>query len=495
MERTDIELVFANPEDALRARRIAEAMITVFYLNGREWLPFDDMKKENADGWLHYPGRYVGYENVSSFKILWHYYQDEYRRARTGARVHVQDEQAKKILRQMRRDGSRLIIEDCDYIDIERMIENQYFEDFFSMLCFLMAARFPDAAFEGMRRASIRGYAKRLLTHAVYDGKKLTFEQMEGDPVYATIIVSWTRVEGMFVKSSMRFPFIRVELITEDHEGVEQDKEIEEWIRCVNDVKMEMVSAQLRFMHASYPSIMIDASSREICEKYWGSLLELLTEKGYRTETFSILYGGECPDSSVVIRSSVTTIGSKAFRDRTDLQSIVIPDSVTEISDNAFDACSSLEEVRIPDSVKKIDDFAFSGCSGLTSITLPRKLSKISTGMLGSCRKLESIAIPDRVKLIERFAFARCGSLKSVVIPEKVREIQDEAFKECTGLKTIVIPARTVKIGKNVFRDCSPDLVIRGEEGSEAERYAAENGIKFEIWEENDRIGEGNLPC
>ena len=71
-------------------------------------------------------------------------------------------------------------------------------------------------------------------------------------------------------------------------------------------------------------------------------------------------------------------------------------------------------------------------------------------------------------------------SLKGVVIPEKVREIRDEAFKGCTGLKTIVIPAGTVRIGKNVFRDCSSDLVIRGEKGSEAERYAAENGIKFE---------------
>ena len=455
-------------------------MITVFYLNDREWLPFDDMKKENADGWLHYPARYAQYEEVSSFNILWYTYQNEYRQVRTRMRGYAQENPAAKILGQMRRDGNRLIIEDCDDIDFERSIETHYFGDFFCMFCFIVAARFPDAAFEGMKRATVRGYAKRYVTHTVYDGKKLTFEQMEGSPVYATFIVSWTRVENRFIKSSMRFPFIRVELITEDHEGVEQDKEIEEWIRSVNDVKMEMVSAQLRFMHASYPMIMIDASSREICEKYCRSLLELLTEKGYRTETFSILYGGECPESSVVIRSSVTTIGSKAFRDRKNLQSVVIPDSVTEISDNAFDSCSSLEEVRIPDSVRKIDDFAFSGCTGLTSITLPRKLSNISTGLFCSCRKLEGITIPDRVKLIERFAFSRCTSLKSVVIPEKVREIRDEAFKECRELKTIVIPAGTVRIGKNVFRDCSPDLVIRGEKGSEAERYAAENGIKFE---------------
>ena len=100
--------------------------------------------------------------------------------------------------------------------------------------------------------------------------------------------------------------------------------------------------------------------------------------------------------------------------------------------------------------------------------------------MFCSCPELEGITIPDRVKLIERFAFSRCVSLKGVVIPEKVREIRDEAFKGCTGLKTIVIPAGTVRIGKNVFRDCGPDLVIRGEKGSEAERYAAENGIKFE---------------
>ena len=89
MERTDIELIFTNSDAALRARRIAEAMITVFYLNDREWLPFDDMKKENADGWLHYPERYARYEEVSSFRILWYDYQNEYRQVRTRMRGYA----------------------------------------------------------------------------------------------------------------------------------------------------------------------------------------------------------------------------------------------------------------------------------------------------------------------------------------------------------------------------------------------------------------------
>ena len=289
MERADIELIFSNPNDAVKAKKIAEAMISVFYQNDREWLPFDDMEKENADGWLHYPGRDVEYEEVSALKWLWYNYRDEYRKSgRRGRFTGTPNADAEEVLGRMKCSGGRLVLEDCGDIEGTRMIEHHYFEDFFSMLCFIIAAYVPEAAFEGMRRAAVDGYAQRYLTHAVYDGSRLTFEQMEGMPVYATIIVSWTREEDKFVKSCRRFPFVRVELITEDCEAVENDAGIRDWIRGVNEVKMEMVSAQLKFLHASYPFIRIDAASGEICEKYARELVGILEEEGFRYRmTFS----------------------------------------------------------------------------------------------------------------------------------------------------------------------------------------------------------------
>lgn len=283
MERTDIEFVFSNPNDVIRARKIAEAMISVFYQNGREWLPLYDMEKVNADGWIHYPGRYAEHEDVSALKWLWFNYRDEYRKSgRRGMSGSARNEDAERILRKMKRDGCRLILEDCDDIEGTRLIEHRYFEDFFSMFCFLIAAYLPGATFEGMRRAEINGYAKQYLTHAVYDGSRLTFEQMEGRPVYATLIVSWTREGDKLFKSCGRFAYARVELITEDCEAVRNDKEIAAWLCKVNDVQMEMVSARLKFTHAYYPLIMIYAPSRAICEKYAKELSEILKEKEFR---------------------------------------------------------------------------------------------------------------------------------------------------------------------------------------------------------------------
>lgn len=46
----------------------------------------------------------------------------------------------------------------------------------------------------------------------------------------------------------------------------------------------------------------------------------------------------------------------------------MIPNSVTSIGSNAFSNCSNLASITIPDSVTSIGDYAFRGCSSLTSI-------------------------------------------------------------------------------------------------------------------------------
>ena len=67
--------------------------------------------------------------------------------------------------------------------------------------------------------------------------------------------------------------------------------------------------------------------------------------------------------------TSVTSIGSYAFRGCSGLTSIVIPDNVTSIGWSAFEGCTGLTNIVIPDSVTSIGNYAFYGCSGLTSIT------------------------------------------------------------------------------------------------------------------------------
>ena len=66
--------------------------------------------------------------------------------------------------------------------------------------------------------------------------------------------------------------------------------------------------------------------------------------------------------TSVAIPSSVTSIGTAAFRGCSLLASLAIPASVIRIGDGAFSGCTSLASLAIPSSVTSVGAGAFSGC-------------------------------------------------------------------------------------------------------------------------------------
>ena len=72
--------------------------------------------------------------------------------------------------------------------------------------------------------------------------------------------------------------------------------------------------------------------------------------------------------SSIIIPSSVTSIGSLAFFHCSSLTSISIPISVTSIGDSAFYQCFCLKSISIPKNVTLIENQAFYECYNLTSI-------------------------------------------------------------------------------------------------------------------------------
>jgi hypothetical protein len=72
--------------------------------------------------------------------------------------------------------------------------------------------------------------------------------------------------------------------------------------------------------------------------------------------------------TKLIIGNSVTSIGSSAFYNCTNLSSIVIPDSVTSIGDYAFSGCDSLRSAVIGNSVTRIYDYAFYNCTNLKDV-------------------------------------------------------------------------------------------------------------------------------
>lgn len=82
-----------------------------------------------------------------------------------------------------------------------------------------------------------------------------------------------------------------------------------------------------------------------------------------------------------------------------------------------------------------------------------------------------SIHIGKNCTAIVDNAFTDCYNLQRVQIEPGLKSIGELAFFGCQALKLIYIPASVEKIADNAFKYCT-DLIIYGDEGSEAERFA-----------------------
>lgn len=70
----------------------------------------------------------------------------------------------------------------------------------------------------------------------------------------------------------------------------------------------------------------------------------------------------------ISLPSTLTTIGSEAFRGANLLQTVNIPNGVTTIKTNAFRECTGLIRIVLPVAIERINDSAFAGCTKLQQV-------------------------------------------------------------------------------------------------------------------------------
>lgn len=79
-------------------------------------------------------------------------------------------------------------------------------------------------------------------------------------------------------------------------------------------------------------------------------------------------YNGGGKISSLVLPSSIKTIGTRAFKDQQRLSRINFPEGLLVIGQDAFEACSHLQSLELPSTLQTIQLYAFKNCFGITSI-------------------------------------------------------------------------------------------------------------------------------
>lgn len=255
----------------------------------------------------------------------------------------------------------------------------------------------------------------------------------------------------------------------------------------------------------------------------------------------------------IIIPEGIKRIGSNAFIGCKGLKEVVLPSTLTEIGEKAFQYCSNLEKIKfnngletighlafsrtnkkelstIPSSVKFIGKYVFSDTPWLTD-TLKNNMFAIKDGFLilvAENTRVKTIEIPSNVKYICDFALANQAFRASeLIIPGSVKYIGEYAFYQ-TNLFHVKIEEGVETVGKAAFANCQshsiklpkslknigyrafgyeaahiigwepePDEKAEDTEivclkGSEAEKYAKENGVPYKIYSKDPVRLAGN---
>ena len=158
---------------------------------------------------------------------------------------------------------------------------------------------------------------------------------------------------------------------------------------------------------------------------------------------------------SLVVESSISTVGDYAFNGFTKLTDISLPGTCVGIGGYAFRNCSGLTEVSLPSGLETIGNYTFSGCSGLTAVAFPDNLTGIGAYAFQNCGALTEISLPDLLSNLGDYAFSSCTRLTDIIFPEGITAVGNYAFSGCKALTGISFPSGLTDIGNGAFQSCT----------------------------------------
>ena len=197
--------------------------------------------------------------------------------------------------------------------------------------------------------------------------------------------------------------------------------------------------------------------------------------------SFGSLLKGCTKITTIEIPEGVTSIPRYTFYDCPSIVDVVFPEGLLHVGTCAFTHCTSLIEADLPDSVERLVG-AFSGCTSLELFHYPMNWWRNQeddyweASPIYDCPLITTLEVPEGVTIIPYSAFYGSNYLEEVILPSSLVEIGIESFKDCERLSRVYIPASVQLIGQDAFADC-PSLGLTCEWGTEAAKYAEENGL------------------
>lgn len=229
------------------------------------------------------------------------------------------------------------------------------------------------------------------------------------------------------------------------------------------------------------------------------SLKEVQFSKNIKEIGYNAFMG--CSLEEADLPQGLQTIEGGAF-DSNDMQQITIPETVTDIVYGSFEDCVNLSQINMPDKLISIGPHVFDNTAwynnqpnGATYIgrmlydykgTSPDSLV-VKPGTLGiadaalETQPLEEVSLPEGLQQIGTGAFVNC-MMTEVYVPESVTEIKDFALGYSVEGSYIYAdddPAYDQAKSDDRVTGKIPGFTIYGYAGSDAERYAKENGFAF----------------
>lgn len=169
--------------------------------------------------------------------------------------------------------------------------------------------------------------------------------------------------------------------------------------------------------------------------------------------------------TEVVLPDSVNYCGRECFMQIPTLKKMIIGKGLRTIPSSFCDCIEMdpeedfLTELFIPETVKYIDSRAFSH-GRFFEVKLPDGLERIGEQAFSNCINLKKVLIPAKIKVLSEGTFWGCSNLGSISLPQGLEEIERDSFNGCISLNLVVIPSKVKYIEENVFTDFYPKIVF-----------------------------------